>query len=130
MLRTNLTQGTDHDTTLQGGRKKTPARSEAQEIAKLNDNMRKAGSFPNTYLPLELANRGMPFVKKLLASVKAWTAPTDADETDAERSWGSVEVGGMEVAWSIDYYELNGEDPVSDPSDAEKTPRTMTLEKA
>ena len=109
---------------------KTRARSTALKLAILNDKVRETASFPNTYLSLELANRGMPFVRKLLAAVSDWITPADPEETDSERSWGTVKVDSVEVSWSIDYYELNGEDPASDPSDAKKTLRTMTLEKA
>jgi len=107
---------------------KTPARTKTEKIADLNDTFRKMESFPNTYITLELASRGQPFVKKLLAKVQSWKLPTDPDDTDEERSFGTVKMDGLEVDWTIHYYDLDGEEDSPDPSDDAKTMRTLTLD--
>lgn len=110
----------------------TPANntSRTHQIATLNDTFRSKLDRANIYVTLELVLKGQPFLKNLLAKVSdtSKTMPTHA--TDNERSFGPVSEGGVTAEWTIDYYGLDGEQASPDPSDPEKTIRTLTLEQS
>lgn len=109
---------------------KSPVQTRAQRIAELNDNFRSTKSRKNTYVTLDLVDRGTPFLKKVISGVRDWVNPIDENDTDTERSWGYILADGSRIQWSIDYYSLDGESDSPDPANGALTLRTLTLEQS
>jgi len=119
-------------TTPNSGAAMTPAKSlsRIERIAALNDGFRAQRNTSNTYVTLDLVNRGDIYLKKLLEQVRDTSKPIPAEDTDDERSYGSVRVNGLLVEWSVNYFDRDGYDDSPDPSDASVTSRTLVLTQA
>lgn len=112
---------------LPSGGAKTPAKSNVEKTADLNNCFRAKGEAKTTFVSLDLVARGDKFLKGLMEKVRNVSSPLDPYETDAEQSFGYVRHEGLTAQWSIDYYDANGENESSDPSEESKTSRTLTL---
>jgi len=70
------------------------------EIAKLNDEFRKAETFSITQGVFELSD--MP---GLIQAVRDYTDFTEDNDPYGERDFGSLDWYGEKVFWKIDYYD-------------------------
>lgn len=103
----------------------------AAAIAALNDAFRRNPR--ETPIGRVVATRGIvalpePTQQELLFKVQEFTAFTPDNDPHREHDFGSVEVGGVEAFWKIDYFgDADFSVGAEDPSDPYNTFRVMTI---
>ena len=99
----------------------------AEQIAQLNDKLRKTGRGGTRALTRGV--RALPgFLPSLLLAQLAAYDSFDADnDPHGERDFGDIDIAGTNVLWKIDYYDTALQFGSADPADASVTERVLTV---
>ena len=98
-----------------------------KRIAELNDAMRTEGPDGRWKVSIGLFALGMQMVMDVLRGVATFDDYTEDNDPYGEHDAGVFEMGGVEVMWKIDYYDIRREGGSPDPSDPEVTERVITI---
>jgi hypothetical protein len=96
-------------------------------IATLNDKLRKQGT--GGHIMVTRGVRSLPDfdVRGLLAAIAAYDAFDADNDPHGERDFGDLEIGGEDLLWKIDYYDLQDQFASPDPADPAVTSRVLTI---
>lgn len=99
----------------------------AGEIAILNDELRKRGR--GGHIMVTRGVRSLPTfeVVGLLAALAAYGAFDADNDPYGERDFGDLDIGGEELLWKIDYYDVLGRYASPDPTNPAVTMRVLTV---
>jgi hypothetical protein len=99
----------------------------AEQIARLNDTLRKTGK--GGAVMITRGVRSLPAFDPLaLLTALAAYDKFDADnDPHGERDFGDVEFAGHSLLWKIDYYDADLQFGSNDPADAAVTQRVLTV---
>lgn len=102
-------------------------RSRGEAIATLNDMLRKEGA--GGLIMVTRGVRSLPGfdVRALLAALAAYDAFDADNDPFGERDFGDLEVGGEDLLWKIDYFDLHNQFASPDPADPAVTSRVLTV---
>lgn len=99
----------------------------AEQIARLNDTLRKQGRGGEIYFTRSIVeSTGLSPADIMLALARYDAFDTDNDP-HGERDFGDIEVSGTSLFWKIDYYAPGLEFGSDDPADPEKCVRVLTV---
>jgi len=71
--------------------------------------------------------KGVPFVERCVAAVRAFDAFTPGDDPYQEHDMAFLDVDGERLFFKVDYYDANLEWLSPDPADAGLTRRVLTI---
>lgn len=74
-----------------------------------------------------VADRGIDFLNRAIASVRAFSDFTPDNDPWSEHDFGIFELDGIALNWKIDYYNPSLEYGSDDPADIMKTRRVLTV---
>lgn len=104
-----------------------PARTRAEAIARLNDELRKTGT-GGTIVITQTVRRITGFDPGSLAEALANYDGFDADnDPHGERDFGDLTLWGHDLLFKIDYYDPDLTFGSDDPADPERTRRVLTV---
>ena len=99
----------------------------AEQIAQLNDKLRKSGEGGEIVFTRPLTESKV-FDPAAIMLALARFDKFDADnDPHGERDFGEIEVSGAFLLWKIDYYESGTGYGSDDPADPDKTDRVLTI---
>lgn len=99
----------------------------AEQIARLNDKLRKTGQGGSIYFTrsiVESTSISPAAIMQTLASYDGFDADNDPH---GERDFGDIEVGGISLLWTIAYYAPGLEFGSDNPADPAKCVRVLTV---
>jgi hypothetical protein len=98
-----------------------------QRIRELNDELRQhlLGSF--AVMTLGVAALGQQAVKHIVQTITVFDDFCHANDPHEEHDFGSFEVEGRTIFFTIDYYDKSLTHHSPDPSDASLTERVITI---
>ena len=99
----------------------------AEQIARLNDQLRKHGT--GGAIMLTRGVREMPKFEpaELLQQLSAYDSFDADNDPHGERDFGAIELGSTSLLWKIDYYDLAMQYASPDPADPDVTKRVLTV---
>lgn len=99
----------------------------AQQIAQLNDKLRKTGL--GGAIMVTRGVRALPAFDpvRLMAALAAFDCFDDDYDPHGEHDFGDVELGGTGLLWKVDYYDDDLRYASPDPADAAVTKRVLTV---
>ena len=99
----------------------------AEQIARLNDTLRKTGTGGTVVVTSGVMNL-TGFDAATLTEVLAKYEDFDSDgDPHGERDFGTLTMFGADLLWKIDYYDPSLEFGSDDPADPSVTKRVLTL---
>jgi len=103
--------------------------SRAQHIAALNDDMRRNpfGLGKRTVVTRKLHQMGAEVIANVLRNVANYSDFNVSNNSHGERDFGTFRIDNHDIAFKIDYYDVDGIYGSEDPSDPAQTLRVMTL---
>ena len=103
----------------------------ASRIGKLNDQMRASGpvtpSRNRWLLTPGILALGPDKVATVVASVRTFSEFSQENDPYGEHDFGSIDAGGQQVFWKIDYYDRSLTAGSPDPADEAVTCRVLTI---
>lgn len=99
----------------------------AEQIAQLNDQLRKTGR--GGVIMLTRGVRTLPgfLPTELLAKLAAYDNFDVDNDPHGERDFGDIDIAGANVLWKIDYYDKTLTYGSEDPADPDATERVLTV---
>lgn len=106
--------------------------ADTQRIQHLNDRLRQdllQGSVGHNIVSISsgVASLGDSFVIAATQAVAEFNTFTEGNDPWKEHDFGAVSVGGEDLFWKINYYDLNLEYLSENPAVASKTKRVLTI---
>ena len=108
--------------------------TDSRRIRALNDAFRAAMTASSIMLQYDqfvvtrgVIARGIPFLTRAVAAVRAFSAFTPDNDPYEEHDFGAFELDGTRLNWKLDYYDLSCVHGSTDPADPAKTRRVLTL---
>ena len=95
-------------------------------IAKLNDEHR-AYPGPGWVMTRGVQALGAEALAQATAAVRAFSDFSEDNDPHGERDFGAFDLGGQQLFWKIDYYDLNLALASPNPADPRATRRVLTL---
>ncbi len=105
----------------------TTKNTTAKKIAALNDALRQHGRGGRIMLTSGIQALGQAAVNEILNKIRTFNAYTKDNDPYGERDCALLTVNENKIMYKIDYYDANLQYASSDPSDATKTCRVMTI---
>lgn len=99
----------------------------AEQIAQLNDRLRKTGRGGAIMLTSGVQALIGERPTELLAKLASYDGFDVDNDPHGERDFGDIDVAGTNVLWKIDYYDPSLTYGSNDPADPEKTQRVLTV---
>jgi hypothetical protein len=99
----------------------------ANAVAKLNDDLRQHGVGGQIVITGGIASLPAGQITATVATVRAFADFGADNDPYGEHDFGSVAVGGNQVLWKIDYYDLTMAAMSPDPADPKQTLRVLTI---
>ena len=99
----------------------------AEQIARLNDELRKYGTGGAIMLTRGVREMAGFEPAALLRQLSAYDSFDIDNDPHGERDFGDIELGGTSLLWKIDYYDLTMQYASPDPADAKVTKRVLTV---
>lgn len=102
--------------------------NEAERIAQLNDEFRKAvGQGGRIYMTQGIRALPPDDQFQVLNLVKTFNAFSEDNDPYGEHDFGAFDFNGERIFWKIDYYDKSMQFGSEDPADPEVTERVMTV---
>ena len=99
----------------------------AEQIARLNDQLRKHGAGGAIMLTRGLRMMAGFKPTELLAKLASYESFDVENDPHGERDFGDIEVAGTNLLWKIDYYDKAMKFASPDPADPHVTERVLTV---
>jgi len=103
------------------------AKERARKMARLNDLMRCTGIGGRVMITQGVEAKGMEFVAKAVAAVRAYDSFSADNDPYHERDFGAFKIGDQKLFWKIDCYDKDCRDGSPDPCDPAITTRILTI---
>lgn len=99
----------------------------AEQIAQLNDQLRKTGR--GGAIMLTRGVRALPgfLPTELLAELASYDSFDTDNDPHGERDFGDIDVAGTNLLWKIEYFDISMTYASDDPADPTKTQRVLTV---
>jgi hypothetical protein len=98
----------------------------AEAIARLNDQLRKAGEGGTIVVTRRVMNLAGFDAGALSAALAAYEAFDADNDPHGERDFGDLALFGADLLWKIDYYDTDVRFGSNDPADSSVTKRVLT----
>ena len=105
----------------------TSQNATAKKIAALNDALRKHGTGGRVMMTAGIQALGQAAVNEILAKIRTFNAFTNDNDPYGEHDCALLTVNGNRIMYKIDYFDRDLQYASSDPADALKTCRVMTI---
>ena len=103
-------------------------KTRTEQIKALNYAFRQELKPANVFISLEVVRLGETKLKELFTKLKTYSHFTAKTDPDGDHSAGVIEIDQRKIDWGIYYWDIDGEDDSSDPSNASVTMRTLNLD--
>ena len=99
----------------------------AEQIAQLNDQLRKSGLGGTIMMTRGVLNLPGCDVRSILAKLRSYAAFDTDNDPHGERDFGDIDYAGASLLWKIDYYDSDLIYASPDPADPKVTQRVLTV---